>query len=180
MFEEYLEDADYFMKKAAAQGDSQLARRYYRASIFCAMSAIEAFVNYVGDAFAAGGSLEPYEIAFLMDKQSTLIHGKFEMLDTVEYHRLEDKLRFLICKFSSGFDFHTTTWWGHLLEFKKFRDSLVHPRQDEDETELDSYKSLSARGLSSVIEAINHLCIGIFRKPLRKKLLELRVENSSS
>ena len=175
MFEDYLEDSYYFMTKASSQQILRDARRYYRVSVFCAISAIEAFVNYVGDTFAQGASSEPYEIAFLTDRVFAPEHGKFEVLERSEYHRLEDKLRFLICRFLPSFDFEKMPCWGRLIEFKKFRDSLVHPRQDEDETELEHYKTITARGISSVIEIINHLCKGIFNRPLRKKLLDLKV-----
>jgi len=163
------------MKKASTQKHVDEARRYYRVSVFCAMSAIEAFVNYIGDAFAEAASLEPYEIAFLTDTQFAPVHGKFEVLETMEYHRLEDKLKFLIHKFVSDFDFEKMACWGRLIEFKKFRDSLTHPRQEEDETKLEDYKAITARGISSVIEIMNYLCSGIFKKPLRKKLLDLKV-----
>lgn len=175
MFEDYLEDSYYFMTKASSQENLRHAKRYYRVSVFCAISAIEAFVNYVGDAFAQSASFEPYEIAFLTDRVFVPERGKFEVLERSEYHRLEDKLRFLICKFVPSFDFEKMPCWSRLIEFKKFRDSLVHPRQDEDETELEEYKTVTATGTSSVIEIINHLCKGIFNRPLRKKLLDFKV-----
>lgn len=175
MFEDYLEDSYYFMKKASKQKDLSEARRYYRVSVFCAMSAIEAFVNYVGDAFAQSGSLEPFEIALLTDRQFALKGGKFDVLDKMEYHRLEDKLRFLFCKFTPNFEFEKIPSWSRLIEFKRFRDSLTHPRQDEDETKLEEYKTKTVKGISSVIEIMNHLCKGVFNKPLRKKLLDLKV-----
>jgi len=163
------------MEKASSQSNPNDAKRYYRVSVFCAMSAIEAFVNYVGDAFAQSGSLEPCEIAFLTDRQFVPIRGKFEILESMEYHRLEDKLKFLICRFIPSFNFNKTPCWGRLIEFKKFRDSLTHPRQDEDETQLLEYKTITAKGLSSIIEIMNHLCTGIFGRPLRKKLLDLKI-----
>ena len=164
------------MTKAASQKNLRDAKRYYRVSVFCAISAIEAFVNYVGDAFAQSTSLESYEIAFLTDRPFVPVHGQFKMLlEKPEYHRLEDKLRFLICKFVPSFDFEKTPCWSRLIEFKKFRDSLTHPRQDEDETELEGYETITTRGISSVIEIMNHLCKGIFNRPLRKKLLDLKV-----
>lgn len=163
------------MKKALSQRNSHEAKRHYRVSVFCAISAIEAFVNYVGDAFAQSTSLETCEIAFLTDRQLAPVRGKFEVLEKMEYHRLEDKLRFLIYKFIPSFDFERMPCWSRLIEFKKFRDSLTHPRQEEDETKLEEYKIITARGISSVIEIMNHLCRGIFNKPLRKKLLDLKV-----
>ena len=72
MFEEYLQDAhDFFTtadQLATAGKNEQKARSFYRAAIFCTSSAIEAFVNYIGDSFAKAENLPPHEIAFLNDK----------------------------------------------------------------------------------------------------------------
>jgi hypothetical protein len=174
LFEEYLEDAHAFIIEARNVEKAEDAKKYYRVSVFCAMSAIEAFANFVGGAFAQSDVLEPHEIAFLTDRQFQPVHGKFEILETMEYHKIEDKLKFLFYKFVPQFDFHKTPCWGQLLEFKKFRDNLTHPRQDEDETTLKEYKSITDRGLSAVIEIINYLCNGVFGKPLRKQLLDLK------
>jgi hypothetical protein len=163
------------MTEASKQQNSHETKRFYRVCVFCAISAVEAFVNYVADAFAESASLEPCEIAFLTDRQFVPVHGKFEISEKKEYHRLEDKLRFLISRFVPGFDFEKTPCWSRLIEFKKFRDSLIHPRSDEDETKPNEYETITARGFSSVIEIINLLCIGVFGRPLRKKLLDLKV-----
>lgn len=175
MFEEYLEDSNYFAEKAFTAGSEQEAKRYYRVAVFCTMSAVEAFINHIGDTFAQGEIFQPYEIAFLTDKKFDVSGGTFSILEKKEYHKLEDKLRFLVCKFLPDFDFASTPCWGRLLEFKKFRDSITHPREDEDEIDIDEYKKKIEAGLSSAIEMMNLLCIGIFRRPLRKKILDLNL-----
>jgi len=175
LFEEYLEDSYYFRLEALNCNNSGVTKRYYRVSVFCAIGAIESFVNYVGDAFATGKILKPYEIAFLTDRTFAPEQDEFKIIDRAEYHRLEDKLRFLIFKFVKNFDFENTPCWSRLIEFKKFRDSLIHSREDEDITSLDQYKRITALGLSAVIEIIDHLCKGIFNKPLRKQITDLRI-----
>ncbi len=62
MFEEYLEDSSYFLNQAQAATDEEVAKRYYRASTFCASNAMEAFVNYVADTLAKGAPLKAHEI----------------------------------------------------------------------------------------------------------------------
>lgn len=173
MFEDYLEDSNYFAIKALEETNEREAKRYYRVAIFCAMSALEAFTNYIGETLAQGKFFQPYEIAFLIDKKFDLSKGTFHMLDHVEYHKLEDKLKFLICKFVPGFDFEHTPCWSRLLEFKKFRDTITHPRQEEDEIDIEEYKKKIEIGLSSAIEIMNRLCEGIFKRPIRKKILDL-------
>ena len=175
MFEEYLEDAHYFAQsgqKAGDAGDEREARRDYRVAVFCLGSAMESFVNFIGDVFATGGALEPYEIAFLTDKRFGIDAGQFIILEQNEFHRLEDKLRFLINRFVRGFDFNSASW-SKLLAFKKFRDDIVHPRQDEDQRQVEEYKKMVSEGFLSTTEVMNSLSKGIFKKPLRRKILEL-------
>ena len=137
------------------------------------MSAVEAFINYIGDTFTQGETLQLYEIAFLTDKKFDVLGGTFQIFQQTEYHKLEDKLKFLICKFVPDFDFEHTPCWSRLLEFKKFRNTITHPRQDEDERDIAEYKKKIETGLSSAIEIMNYLCKGIFKRSLRKKLLDL-------
>lgn len=176
MFEEYLEDAfDFFEKagKASEKHREREARRYYRASVFYTASAMEAFVNYIGDSFEKAGSLSPFEIAFINDKSLVFQVDKWKVIERTEFHRLEDKLKFLLKKFNPAFDFGKSKDWGSLTEFKDFRDSLVHPRKPEDDTEAIEYRKKIKAGLSGVIGVMNVVSEGIFKKPLRKKILDL-------
>jgi hypothetical protein len=53
------------------------------------------------------------------------------VLEGSEYRRLEDKLFFLISKFGSQEDKNIKggSLWCNFQEFKKVRDSLLHPRR---------------------------------------------------
>ena len=93
----------------------------------------------------------------------------------MDYHKLEDKLRFLICKFLPDFDFAYNSCWSNLIEFKNFRDKITHPRHEEDEIDINEYKKKIETGLSAAIEIMNYLCKGIFNRPLRKKILDLKI-----
>ncbi len=173
MFEEYLEDSNYFAVEGLKTNNEHEAKRYYRVSVFCAMSAVEAFVNFIGETLARGKDLELYEIAFLTDKKFEISGSQFKISEQMEYQKLEDKLRFLICKFVPDFDFDKFPCWSRLLEFKKFRDKITHPRQYEDEIQVQEYKKKVEIGLSSAVEIMNYLCKGIFQRPLRKRLVDL-------
>lgn len=173
MFEGYLEDSYYFADHASEFTEERDQKRYYRASIFCAASGLEAFLNFLGDTFAQGGVFHAYEVALLTDKKFGLRHGHFDLLPQDEYHRIEDKLRYLISKFAPDFDISLNPAWPQFLEFKKFRDSITHPRQDEDEVDIKDYQRMIESGLSSIITIMNYLSKGIFKKPLRKKLRDL-------
>ncbi|MBI4600103.1 hypothetical protein HY732_04235 [Candidatus Uhrbacteria bacterium] len=156
-----------FVKK----NDEREARCYYRASVFYAAGAIEAFVNYIADSFAKANNLTQHEICFLNDK--TLVF-KFDdgLREETKYNPLDQKLRFLIRKFVHNFDFQGSTWVA-FMEFKKLRDLLAHPRQLDDETISDEYRKKVAKGLKAIIELMSAVTEGMFQKPLRRQLLDL-------
>ena len=177
MFEDYLQDSYEFFSIASQSSDDRQSRQYFRASVFCAGAAIEAFLNYVADSFAQAENLPAHERAFLNDKMLFFSPKKMKTLERTEYHKLEDKLRVLIHRFLPSFDFNSPGWSG-LMEFKKFRDSLVHPRKYEDETEILDYKVRVRAGISAILQIMNQISKGVFSMPLRRKLLDLIPEQS--
>jgi len=59
--------------------------------------------------------------------------------ERTEYHSIDDKLRLLLNKFVPDFDFSSGIW-SSFMQFKNFRDLLVHPRQADDKTEIIEYQ----------------------------------------
>jgi len=174
MFEEYLQDSNEFLsiaEEAFKVSNERKARRYYRASVFYSAGAIEAFVNYIADSFAQAESLTAHETAFLNDRRLFFSIDR-GLNERTEYHSIDDKLRLLLNKFVPDFDFSSGTW-SSFMQFKNFRDLLVHPRQADDKTEIIEYQKKVQAGLSSIIELMNCVSKGIFKKPLRKQLLDL-------
>lgn len=174
MFEDYLQDSYEFLTMGeglSKEAKDREARRYYRASVFYAASAIEAFVNYIADSFAQANKIPILEIDFLNDRVTIFSISKGKTI-RVAYHKIDDKLRVLLARMCPTFDFKSLTW-NRFMEFKKFRDSLVHPRQVDDEINLNEYQAKISSGLKSIIELMNLISKGMFRKPLRKRLLDL-------
>ena len=121
MFEEYLQDASDFLfiaNEASKKGNPREARKYYRASVFYLAGATEAFLNFIADSFAKANKLPAHEIAFLNDKSLIFSPEKGTVIEKIEFHRLEDKLRVLINRFESDFDFQSKAW-NWLMQFKK-------------------------------------------------------------
>ncbi len=177
MFEIYLQDAHAFFEKAAVKEKSskpKISNRYFRASIFYSASAMEAFVNYIGTSFDIAGSLLPNETAFLNDKELWFDPSKGAIIERKRYYSVEDKLKFLIHKFCPTLDIGTSVSWSNYVKFKSFRDELVHPKQLDDDFELTDYHNVAHDGLMGIIDLINDLLIGIFKKPLRKQILDLK------
>lgn len=172
MFEDYLQDSYEFLQIARSSTEIREARRYYRASTFCIASAIEAFVNYIADSLAKADQLPQHELAFLNDKVLIFSGEKGELLRKDEFHRLDEKLRCILKRFSPGYNFNNQNW-SDFKELKKFRDSLVHPRQADDEVPISDYNRILTRGIRAIIELMNIVLRDMFGQPLRKQLLDL-------
>lgn len=176
MFEDYLRDAYEFYclaEEVEPKSKKQDAKRYYRAAIFHASSAMEAFVNYIGDSFEKAEGLSPYERAFLNDKVLNFDAQKGKLIKQSRYYSLEDKLKFLIRKFLPDFDIGKSSDWGNFLKLKDMRDALVHPRQIDDETEIIEYRENLRQGMLGTISLIDTILYGMFKRHLRKQILDL-------
>jgi hypothetical protein len=176
MFEEYLQDAYEFLTIAQQCKEDREARRYFRAATFYTAGATESFLNYVAESFAFAQNLTRHEIAFLTDKNLSFSPEKVNVIERTEYHKIEDKLKVLIKKFLPTLDLGKVRWWSELQEFKDFRDSLVHPRKSEDETDVATYNAKVTAGLRATIQGMNEINQGIFGKQIRKQLLDLMPE----
>ena len=174
MFEDYLTDASHFIESAKGTNlDSRFKVRDYRVSIFLISSALEAFINYLGETFKDSPDLSLHERDFLNDLQ-TEVNPRTAMLDKKEkFQTLDNKIKFLINKFSIQLDVATTPEWSHFKDFKGFRDSLVHPREQASEFTEQDYRKHAERGLKSAIFIIDKLLSGIFSRNLRRQVLDL-------
>jgi len=175
MFEEYLQDAHDFYeigRKASLIGNEKESRRYYRVTIMCASCAMEAFVNYIASSFAEAKNIDKIEISFLNDQELQFVVGK-GVTTRIRYNAVDEKIKALIFRFIPDFDFNASISWNNFKIFKDFRDSLIHSRKVEDETPINDYEKRIKEGLTSIIELMNEISKGMFRKPLRKKILDL-------
>src|SRR5689334_7612129 len=101
MFEDYLQDSFEFLSEAEKlmkEAKPREARRHFRAAVFYASAAMEAFVNYLGDSFAKGESIPEREILYLNDSNLVFAKNKGFVTKT-EFHPLDIKLRLLISRF---------------------------------------------------------------------------------
>ncbi len=175
MFEEYLQDSHEFFliaSEAKSNNETDKARRYFRVSIMCAFSAIEAFVNYTAKSFEEANNLDRLEICFLIDQE--LYFSATQGTKTrIKFNPLEEKLKVLVKRFVPDYDFGKSVTWSSLIKFKDFRDSLVHSRKSEDETNLSDYDIQIRLGFRAIIELMNLISKGMYKKSLRKSILDL-------
>lgn len=178
MFEEYLEDAyDFYLIGVEYYEDDneRKARQYFRASTFYTAGAIEGFVNYITDIFKTNGSFKRYEIAFLLDTCIQFDSSKFKLKKINEFHKIEDKVKFMMKKFNVNYDFKTEISWSRFCKFKKLRNMLVHPNDINEDIKIAEFKKDIEFGLSSIIEIMDILTYKIFDKHLRQRILDFKL-----
>jgi len=136
----YLDFAESYIQMAEERSQSiQRIEFSLIPSILLSWIAIEFFINNMLDDF---GSLpedmfELHERAFLLEKKLKFVNhgdnlGKF-VLDQTEYRRLEDKIFFLISKFSpTKHSFKGDTLWQNFERFRDLRNKIMHPRKQTD------------------------------------------------
>src|SRR4029079_19012365 len=80
-----------------------------------------------------------HERAFMLEKRLVLIDkgqdlGRFLLDSRSEYRRLEEKIFFLIRKFSKSddHDYKGTTLWQEFQELKQVRNKIAHPKRSDD------------------------------------------------
>lgn len=140
-FREYLGYAEAHLMQAHAESEkSHEVDWLLIPATILAWSAVEAFVNNMLDDFGSlpAEMFELHERALLLEKkikfnQSGDHIGQF-VLEGKEFRRLEDKIFFLIAKFSqqSNLNIKGDSLWQRFEDFKETRDALIHPRRDRE------------------------------------------------
>ncbi len=140
-------------------------------SIILAWSAIESFVNNRCEDLSTlpEDMFELHERAFLLEKRLRFVDGganigKF-VLEGNEYQALENKIFFLLSKLGSrdATNFKGGALWGKFEDFKSVRNSLVHPRKDDQ-------KDLSPDDVRKYIETSQELIQEISKRIWNKTL----------
>lgn len=175
MFEDYIQDAYSFYNSALLTNGDREAKMYYRASVFCSASSLEAFVNFIGDTFLHSDNLDRLEVAYLNDRTFEVIPSSGEIKERVKFNSIDNKLKLIIKKFDVAIDVSSSSAWGNFIKFKDLRDSLIHAKDLSDERTVGQYKEAIKKGLNANIDIMNLIANAVFRKPLRTGLLDLKI-----
>lgn len=171
MFEQYLMDASRLYEKSNNNIDEIL---YLRSVIFHLAGAVEAYVNDLPSAFEGSEKYSSFELDFLMDRTWQVVPQSATVKEITRFNSIKDKLKFLARKHQrDGYVILDAPVWGKYIQFKDFRDKLVHPREDLEDVSIEEYRYEASEGLKTIIELLNLLSQSIYRKPLRKRLLEI-------
>ena len=141
-YQELLRAAEVFCDEcceASHQGNSAKSRRCSTASILLSFIAIESFINNMLSDFASlpRGLFSIHERGFLEEREVRLASsgkkaGEFVITSRHQYRRLEDKILFLIARFSKDSKVDKgASLWQRFERAKHIRDGLSHPRKNE-------------------------------------------------
>lgn len=137
-FYDYLDSSSTFLTSAENSDSETEKNSLLAASVIFSWIAIESFVNNMIDDFnqIPKDLFAMHERAFLIEKKLKFQdHGRNIGTFVVDsnqndFKRLEDKIFFLIAKFSKIGDLRGGTLWQEFEKFKDLRNKLVHPRRD--------------------------------------------------
>lgn len=143
-YQQYVRDSEALYDQccdAFKSGNEAHGRRCATASVLFSFIAVESFINNMMDDFAAlpvnlftiheRGLLGEFSVQF---ESSGKKAGQFVLTNRREYKRLEDKILFLITKFSGAAVDKGSSLWQKFERSKQLRDRLTHPRKDETPT----------------------------------------------
>lgn len=134
-----LGDAEHFCIRAEEDHDStsQASIRFSTASIIFSFMAVESFINNMMSDFVSlpktlftmheRGFLSERAVSFSTSGANT---GRFELTNRLEYKRLEDKILFLLARFSGSAPNKGDSLWQRFEKAKEIRDRLTHPRKN--------------------------------------------------
>jgi len=165
-YRSYLEFSERYIQQAEDQTFQQQHPEWLlMPSILLSWIAVEFFINNMLDDFSSlpEDMFQLHERAFLLEKKLTFINqgeniGEF-VLDQTEYRRLEDKIFFLIAKFSVKKDnFKGDTLWQNFEKFKDVRNKIMHPRKEIDlQVTIESAKKYLANAKDIIKFVSNHV-----------------------
>ncbi|MGS4916315.1 hypothetical protein [Mameliella alba] len=166
---ELLLSSKTFLLEAKAEGlDSFNQQKLLRASLTHAFFFLEAELNYLSGHFKDNRDFDLSERSILSEKEVSLHRGEFKLTRKDKYYRLEERVDFLIVRFSGSRDALNEAWRSELSSAISLRNKLVHPKEIHQLREADVQTAVS-----SVIFCLSALYLAIFRKDFPLKSLGL-------
>lgn len=160
---EFAEKLVFLYKDRAIEGQSLLI-----SSILLAWISIESFVNNMIDDFNSlpGELFSLHERAFLLEREIVLIDTGTEVgtfgLGKVKYSNIEDKILFLLRKFSLvEKSFKGKRLWQRFEELKELRNKIVHPRKS---VELNIDVKVAEEATTTAKDIIKRISLEVWKK----------------
>lgn len=172
MFQTYLRDSHYFFSKGLEDSNEKTA--YMRAAIFHLASAVEAFVSKVAYALEEANTVSKDELDFLKDRKFRVDADTAVVNEESNFNAIDKKLRYLVNKYvNSPESVFRSNEWAEYLDFKRFRNELVHPKNVSEDFEFNKYNDAIEKGLRSTISLLNQISLSVYGEKFRKSITDL-------
>lgn len=146
------EEAKRFLEKAKEANDTQGKKAYLHATLLLGVSALEAHVNAIACEMLERGELDILERSILSEREYIFDKGSFDLINKLKMYNLIDRIEFLVRRFSDTRIDVNAEWWGKLHEGIGMRNSLVHPKNEQDIT--PKQVELAFEGILGVLDAM--------------------------
>jgi hypothetical protein len=153
-----LEESKRFLEKAMDSDDDTATTAYLHASLNLGFCAFEGHVNGIADDLAERPELELVERGLLTERDVRFRNGKFELTSSLKMSRLEDRIEFLIHKFSGAPVDKGRDWWDGLKAGLDLRNKLTHPKEPQEIT-----AQTVERALLGILEALDVLYRAVYK-----------------
>jgi|GEM_PF-1447385 len=167
VFSDNFEDAKSFLeiaRKCHKRGEERFSAAFAKASLLAAFSSFEAFLHSISSDFIDSNNkqLSVHDRGFLMELEVSLnSEGAFYITKKSKFGRVEDRILFLYRRLS-GKRFDTTKkFWSVFRDSSILRNQVAHPKSN---TVVSI--SILENALSAILETMNYISQGIFKKPL--------------
>ena len=158
--EELLLASKQFLQEAKVSGLADRdQQRYLRASLTHVFFFLEAQLNYLAGHFSGSTGFDLLERSLLSERDVRLDNGKFVLTDNDKFFRIEDRIEFLLYRFSADPNKTKGHWFSDLKSSINVRNRLVHPKKEHKINVADVEKAIM-----SVLNCLTSLYYSIFRK----------------
>lgn len=167
---ELLISAKKFLEEAKVNGSKTEKQRLLRSALTHAFFFLEAQLNYLASHFATSADFSVVERSLLTERDVALVKGRFMLTEKTKFYRLEDRIEFLLARFSTDLDASKNAWFSDLSSSIKIRNRLVHPKEAHSIREDEVEKTLLA-----VLDCLSEMYFVIFGKKFPPAALGLHV-----
>jgi hypothetical protein len=163
-----LEEAKRFLEKAEEEKEGEAQTAYQHAALNIGFCALEAHVNAMAEDFLTRPDLQVLEVSILSERDFKLENGRFVVGNSLKMYRLEDRIQFLVSRFSTSPLKKDEPWWGQLKGAMDLRNKLSHPKEAAEVT-LKKVKD----ALQAIVGALDYMYESLYQRgfpPARRGL----------
>ena len=151
--------AKQFLEGAKVSSSEIEAQRLLRASLTHNFFFLEAQLNYLASHFSESPDFSIVERSLLNEQDIAMKKGVFVLTNKPKFFSVEDRVEFLLARFSPDLNAAKGGWFSQLSSSIKVRNRLVHPKQEHTLTVKEVEVAIIA-----VLDCLSAMYIAIFGK----------------